>query len=65
MSEKDKPVTADDIEVSNFKSKHHPRIRDMLRRHKDMWDGTLGSLKLAEDAINLKEDAKSFISSLY
>lgn len=65
MNEEEKPVTAEDIELSEVEQKYHPRIREMLKRHEAMWNGRLGEIKVAEHAIDLKEGAKPFKSAPY
>lgn len=65
MNKEDQPITADDIDHSIVESKHHPQIRNMLRRLEIMWNSRLGNSKVIEHAIDLKEDSKPFKTALY
>ena len=37
MGDDEKPIFADDIDLSDVPAKHHPAIRKMFRRHEEMW----------------------------
>lgn len=62
-NEEDKPIMADNTEFHSIKSKHHPRIRNMLRCHEAMRNGRLSDIKVVERAIDLKKDSKPFMSA--
>lgn len=59
ISKGDQPVMADEIDLSNVESKHHPYIRNMLRYQEVMWNGSPSNLKVAKHAIDLKEHSKT------
>ncbi len=58
MGEDEKPVTADDIDLSGVDKSYHQRIRAMLRKHESMWSGQLGEITVTEHHIDLKPDAR-------
>ncbi len=58
MGEDEKPVTADDIDLSGVDKSYHKRIRAMLRKHESMWSGQLGEITVTEHRIELKPDAR-------
>lgn len=65
MVEKENPNTVDDIDLSDVDMKFYSRIRDMLRKLENMWNGRLGHLNIAKLAVDLSKGAKPFKSSPY
>ncbi len=60
MGEDEKPVTADDIDLSGVPKSYHKRIRTMLRKHESMWSGQLGEITVTEHHIDLKPGARPY-----
>lgn len=54
----DKPITADDLDLSDVDTKHHDEIRNMMRRQEDMWSGKLGNITVTEHTIELESGAR-------
>jgi len=54
-SSSDDPV--EDVDLSEAPEHFHKQIREMLRTHSAMWDGTLGTLHATEHAIVSPADA--------
>lgn len=65
MNEDEKPVVADYIELSDVDKVLHQRIRDMLRKHENIWNNRLGHINVAEHEIDLKNGANPFSSFPY
>jgi len=51
----DDPV--EDVDLSEASEHSHKKIREMLRTHSAMWDGTLGTIHATENAIVTPADA--------
>lgn len=60
MGQDEKPVTADDIDLSGVDKSYHKRIRAMLRKHESMWSAQLGEIKITEHRIDLKPGSRPF-----
>ena len=58
MGDDEKPVTADDIDLSSVDKSYHKRIRAMLRKHESMWSGRLGKITVTEHRIDLVPGAR-------
>ncbi len=58
MDADEKPVTADDLDLSDVDAKHHAAIRKMMRKHEDMWSGKLGNITVTEHTIDLVPGAR-------
>jgi len=54
-SSSDDPV--EDVDLSEAPVHLHKQIREMLRTHSTMWDGTLGTIHATEHAMVTPEDA--------
>jgi len=62
-STSDDPV--EDVDISEVPEHLHKQIREMLRTHSAMWDGTLGSIHATEHAIVTPTDAVSMRAQPY
>lgn len=58
MNEVEKPMTADDIDLSRVGKIIHQRISEMLHKHKIVWNVHLGDINIADHAIYPKVSAK-------
>jgi len=58
IQDEEKPFTADDLDLSDFDAKYHANIRDMMRKHEDMWSGKLGNITVTEHTIDLEPGAR-------
>lgn len=65
MSEKEKPPTANDIDMSDGDKTFHQRNCDMLGKHETLWIGRLGHRNVAEHAKDLNDKAGPFKSASY
>lgn len=63
MNERQKPVTSNDIDLSDVDKTFNQLIRDMSGKHENMWNGRLAHIKVAEHAIDLKGGPKPFKSA--
>jgi len=54
-SSSDDPV--EDVDLSEAPEHLHKKIREMLRAHSAMWDGTVGNVHATENAIVTPADA--------
>lgn len=63
MNEEERPMTADDIELSGVDKIIHQGITEMLRKREIIWNGRLGDINLPEYAIDLNDGAKLFKSA--
>lgn len=59
----DESVNADDIDVSDVDTKLHHRIRDMLRKHENMWNGLLGHKIVIKNPFELTDGSSPFEST--
>lgn len=44
MAKDEKPVTAENTDLSDVDKKHHRFIRTMLNRHEKIWYGSIGDI---------------------
>lgn len=65
MDAEDKPVSADDVELRDVNKIHHPGIQNMLKKHQNMWSGSLGAVNITEKQTDLVEKARRFRSHGY
>lgn len=59
MAAEEKPVTTEDIDLSDADQKHHRSIRTMMKRHEKMWVGSLGNITVTEHHIEMVTDARA------
>lgn len=64
MNEGEKPVAADDVDLSNVNKIFHTSIHDVLPKHENLGNGRLGHLKIPKQAIDVGE-AKPSERALY
>lgn len=62
---REKPVTANDIDVSGVDNMFHQRIYDMLWKHEIVWNGRLCHTDIAEYAIGFHLSDKTLKSAPY
>ncbi len=62
MEDDDEPTRARDIPLPDLPRQYEPRVREMLRRHEDMWLGKLGNITVTEHAFDLVPGARPFKS---
>ncbi len=62
MEQDEEPITADKIPLDEVPENLRCRVRQMLKKHEQMWLGKLGEINVTEHGINLKPDAKPFKS---
>ena len=55
MGEDEKPIAAENIDLSDMDAKHHPAIHKLFRKHEEMWSGKLGHITTISRRINLVE----------
>lgn len=53
------------VDLAHLPEKHRDKVRKALQPFSSMWDGTLGSIKVTEHRIELKEGAKLVFSQPY
>lgn len=58
-------AAADDIDLSDVDIKFHHRIREILQKHENMWNGRVGHINVADQAVDLNAGAEPFRSALY
>ena len=56
--EEEKPMTADEVDLSGVDEKYHAEIRRMLHKHASMWSGKLGEINTTRHAIDLKPGSR-------
>ena len=52
------PQSIEDLDLSHLDEDVRDRIREMLRKHQAMWDGTLGEIKAPPIRISVQEGAR-------
>ena len=62
--DEEKPITAETVELGVDKT-YHKAIREMLRDHEHLWDGTMGQINITQHAIDLVPGARPFKSAPY
>ena len=58
------PVTAETVELGVDKT-YHKAIREMLRGHEHLWNGTMGQINITQHTIDLVPGARRFKSAPY
>lgn len=56
---------ADDLELSRISEDWHTRTREMMAKHRKMWDGSLVLINIAQHRIDLKENTSQISQQPY
>ena len=58
-------ASVDDMDLSHVDEQYRNRLREMLRRHSAMWDGSLGEINSTEHCIELKAGTRPIAQQPY
>lgn len=58
------PITSEKVLI-HLRKEFHPRIRALLRNHKDLWSGQLGHIHGTSHQIDLVPETRTFKSGPY
>ena len=57
--------TVDELDLSHVEAKYRPRLRNMLRKYADMWDGSLGEITVTGHQIDLVPGSRPITQQPY